>query len=85
MTRKKKAAPIPPSSIPVSPSRSLDPSTVINNLDFDSLEDKIRGQEILDESETRKQREARDVKKKLDQSEVERRLQELRKKINKNS
>ena len=85
MIRKKKTTPLPSSSVPVSQPRPLDPAGAINNLDFDAMEDKIRGQEILNESETRTQREARDVKKKLDQSEVERRLQELRKKINKDS
>lgn len=59
----------------------LDPSTVMNNLDFDSLEDKIRGEDILADAESRKLIEAREVKKKLDSSEVDRRMKELQDKI----
>lgn len=74
MTRKKKTD-IPPVTAPFNPSSALD------HLDFDSLEEKIRGEEILIEGETRNQREARDIKKKLEKTEIDRRLEELRKKI----
>ena len=74
MPKKKPAAP-PPSTAP------LNIPAAINNLDFDSIEEKIRGEEILVESETRRAREAHDVKKKLDQAEINRRMEELKKKI----
>ena len=62
---------------------SINPDTAMNDLDFDSLEEKIRGEDILAESEMRSHRESREVKKKLDESEVDRRLAELKKKLKK--
>ena len=74
MPKKKPAGP-PPSTAPTNFSSAID------NLDFDSIEEKIRGEEILVEGETRRAREAHDVKKKLDQAEINRRMEELKKKI----
>lgn len=75
MTRKRKSTPPAPAKPP------FNPATALDHLDFDSLEEKIRGEEILIEGETRSQREARDIKKKLEKTEIDRRLEELRKKI----
>jgi hypothetical protein len=61
----------------------FDPDSVSNSLDFDSLEERIRGEDLILDTETRKSREAADVKKKLDAGEVDRRLAELKKKIGK--
>jgi hypothetical protein len=49
--------------------------------DFESLEEKIRGEEILLESELKLTKEEREVKKKLDSIEIDRRLKALREKI----
>lgn len=76
MPQKKK-----PSPPPLPSSQATDSATAMNNLDFDSLEDKIRGNEILQDAETRSSREAREVKKKLEAVEVDRRMEELRRKI----
>lgn len=72
---KSRKTPIPP------PSTSFEPEFVTNPMDFDSLEEGIRGDEILMNEEYKKIKEERDVKKKLDDSEVDRRLEELKKKI----
>lgn len=50
-------------------------------MDFDSVEDTIRGEELLRDAERKKDEEARKIKKELEKKEVERRLQELKKKI----
>jgi hypothetical protein len=68
-------------SIP--PPQSLEPDEVMNRLDFDSLEDRIRGDEAMQSEDSRRLIESRNVKKKLDESEVDRRLAELKKKLRK--
>jgi hypothetical protein len=63
------------------PSTSFEPEFITNPMDFDSLEEKIRGDEIMQNEEFKKIKEEREVKKKLDDGEVDRRLEELKKKI----
>ena len=72
MARKKTEKPISQAPLPV-------PGT--NDWDFDSLEEKIRGEEILLEAEQKLAKEEIEVKKKLDKSELDRRLEALREKI----
>jgi hypothetical protein len=68
---KKTTSPIPPApSLP-------DPA----EWDFDSLEEKIRGEEILLEQEGKLAKEDREVRKKLNDTEIDRRLKALREKI----
>jgi hypothetical protein len=55
------------------------PST--GNLDFDALEDKIRGEELFLKEGLQKAKAERELKKKMDDQEIERRLKELRQKI----
>jgi hypothetical protein len=59
----------------------FDPDAMGNNMDFDSLEEKIRGDEFLTNEELKKAKEEREVKKKVDEYEVDKRLEELKKKI----
>jgi hypothetical protein len=68
-----------PTDLP--PSTSFDSEFVTNPMDFDSLEEKIRGDEIMQNEEYKKIKEEREIKKKLDDSEVNRRLEELKKKV----
>lgn len=75
MSPKKKATPPAPTPKPI------DPEAAMKDLDFHSLEEKIRGEEILIDAETRSLREAREVKKKLDESEIDRRMEALRNKV----
>ncbi len=72
MTRNKK--PLPPS-----PFGDLD--AFANDMNFDSIEEKIRGDELLQNENLKKIKEERDVKKKIDEIEVDKRLAELKKKI----
>lgn len=65
------------------PPPQFDPDAVSNSMDFDSLEDRIRGDDRMRESENKKKREEAEIKKKLDSAEVDRRLEELKKKIKK--
>ena len=62
----------------VPPPASANPT---GNLDFDTMEDKIRGEEILLKEDLQKAKTARDLKKKMDDQEVDRRLKELRKQL----
>jgi hypothetical protein len=66
---------VPPSYPPPTPQ----PSAVTSN--FDSTEDKIRGQEIMMQGDLKKAKEAHEVKKALNDQEVDRRLEELRKQL----
>ena len=50
--------------------------------DFDSLEEKIRGEEVLLEQEGKLAKEDHEIKKKLNDTEIDRRLKTLREKIN---
>jgi hypothetical protein len=72
MTRNKKSLP---------PSPFGDPNAFGNSMDFDSLEEKIRGDEFLQNENLKKIKEERDVKKEIDKIEVDKRLEELKKKI----
>jgi hypothetical protein len=72
MAKKKTEKPISQTPLPV-------PGT--NDWDFDSLEEKIRGEEVLLEAEQKLAKEERAVKKELDNSEIDRRLEALRNKI----
>jgi len=79
MSKKKKKNrfqqnPAPSSQIPLTPQQ---PETG----DFDLMEAKIRGEEIMMKEDLKKTREETDLKKKLDQSEVDRRLEELRRQL----
>jgi hypothetical protein len=48
---------------------------------FEQMEDRIRGEETLLAQEQRKDRESREIKKQLDEKEVDQRLEALRKKM----
>jgi len=50
-------------------------------MSFDSMEDRIRGEEMLQLEENKKIKEAQEIKKKLDSAEVDRRLEQLRKQL----
>ncbi len=52
-----------------------------NPIDFNSLEEKIRGDEFIQNEEFKKVKEERDVQKKMDEIEVDKRLEELKKKV----
>jgi hypothetical protein len=49
--------------------------------DFDSLEEKIRGEEIILAAEQKLSKEENDIRKKLNETEIDRRLKSLRDKI----
>jgi hypothetical protein len=83
MSRKKKKLersnaqapdPAPSPSVPSS-------DQFVRQMTFDAMEDRIRGEELLQMEQNKKLKEAQDVKKKLDSVEVDRRLEELRKQI----
>ena len=50
-------------------------------MSFDSMEDRIRGEEILQQAENKKLKESQEIKKSLDSAEVDRRLEQLRKQL----
>jgi len=50
-------------------------------MSFDSMEDRIRGEALLQQEENKKFKEAQEIKKKLDSVEVDRRLEQLRKQM----
>jgi hypothetical protein len=54
------------------------PEAFSRQISFDSMEDRIRGEEKIREEENLKLKEGQDVKKKLESVEVERRLEELK-------
>ena len=64
----------PPLSMPL-------PNPVSPTMNFDAMEDQIRGEEIMLQQENKKIKEAREVKKQLDKTEVDRRLEALRKQL----
>ena len=74
-----KAAPLVSKPDPTSPLSV--PVNSVGPLTFDSLEDKIRGEEAMLEQENRKLRESQEIKKKLQESEVEKKLDELRRQL----
>lgn len=55
-----------------------DAEAVIRQSEFDAMSDTIRGEELLRLESAKKEKEARDVKKKLDKVEVDRKLEKLR-------
>jgi hypothetical protein len=77
MPRNKHSKDLPPSpsSIP------LEPDQVMNELSFESLEDKIRGEDVMISGELKNIRQREDDKKKFDSSELDRRLEDLKKKL----
>jgi len=89
MSRKKRRnrdwtpAPAPQPATPAVPLSSVPaaPAAVTGNLNFDSQEARIRGDEIMMQEESKKATEVRNIKKQLDDIEVERRLNELRKQL----
>ena len=83
MSKKKKKYQQPVSNAPLSPAPQPLPSSdaFVRQMTFDAMEDRIRGEEMLQHEENKKSKEAEDVKKKLDSAEVDRRLEELRKQI----
>ncbi len=48
---------------------------------FDVMEAKIRGEEIMMKEDLKKAKDAIDLKKKLDKTEIDRRLEELRRQL----
>jgi len=66
---------VPLASVPAAP------AAVTGNLNFDAQEARIRGDEIMMQEESKKETEARNINKQLDDIEVERRLNELRKQL----
>ena len=83
MSKKNKKSQQQISSTPATSSPQPHPSSesFVRQMTFDSIEDQIRGEEMLQHEENKNLKEAQDVKKKLDAAEVDRRLEELRKKI----
>jgi len=80
--KKKKAQPQTPSASVERPRQPLPSSdSFVRQMTFDAMEDRIRGEEMLQQEQNKKLKEAQDVKKKLDSVEVDRRLEELRKQI----
>jgi hypothetical protein len=65
-----------PSNFPPPQSQS---SSVTSN--FDAAEDKIRGEELMMQGDLKKTKEVHEVKKALNDQEVDRRLEELRKQL----
>jgi len=59
----------------------LDSETVTRDLDFDAMEDKIRGEEMLMKSDLLKAKEALEIKKKFSETEVDKKLEQLRKQL----
>jgi hypothetical protein len=62
---------------PVSPPLPT-PEAFTRQITFDSMEDRIRGEQKMREEENQKVKEAQDVKKQLESVEVDRRLEELK-------
>jgi hypothetical protein len=63
------------------PSPFAEPDAFANDMDFDSMEQKIRGDEFMQNEEFKKVKEAREVQKQIDEIEVDKRLEELKKKV----
>jgi hypothetical protein len=84
MSRKKKKhqesqiSPIP-SAPPAAPLPSSEEFT--RQMTFDAMEDRIRGEEMMQAQENKKLKEAQDVKKQADEAEVDKRLEQLRKQL----
>ena len=83
-SRQQSAQSVPATSIPAASSTQLssqDPAEVTRAIDFDSLEEKIRGDEVLLNEEHKKIKEEQEIKKALDKGEVDRRLENLRRQL----
>jgi hypothetical protein len=85
MSRRKKkrqnASPQTSTQVPSSNVPLPTPEAFSRQITFDSLEDRIRGEDVLQEQEQKKDREERDIKKQLDSAEVDRRMEELRRQL----
>lgn len=81
MSRKKKRQQIPQSdpALPRAPLPSSEAFT--RQITFDSLEDKIRGEEMMQEQEQKRIKEEQAIKKELDSVEIDRRMEELRRQV----
>lgn len=81
MSRKKKKNRHPESTYnaPLAPLAS--PTVAPPTQNFDAAEDRIRGEEIIMKGDLQKAKESRQVKKALDDQEVNRRLEELRRQL----
>ena len=66
-----------PSSNPGLPT----PEAFSRQITFDSLEDKIRGEDILQDQEQKQLKEGREIKKQLESAEVDRRMEALRQQL----
>ncbi|MGH9856792.1 MAG: hypothetical protein ACRD4B_03010 [Acidobacteriota bacterium] len=66
-----------PSQNPALPS----PEAFSRQITFDSLEDKIRGEDMIQEQEQTKLKEGREIQKELESAEVDRRLEQLRQQL----
>jgi hypothetical protein len=77
--KKKKNQPLASTPSTSQPLPSAD--QFVRQMTFDAMEDRIRGEEMLQHEENKKQKESHDLKKKVDSAEVDRRLEELRKQI----
>lgn len=55
-----------------------DADSVLRQSQFDAMSDTIRGEEILQMESAKKEKQAREIKKKLDKAKVDRKLEELR-------
>ncbi len=82
MSKKKKKNrfqqnPVNAPQIPLTPMPPALPETG----NFDSMEAKILGEEIMMKEDLKKAKEVTDLKKKLDKTEVDRRLEELRRQL----
>jgi len=80
MSRKKKKLPSSQVAFPSTPVSAPLPTSeaFTRQITFDSMEDRIRGEERMREEENQKLKEAQDIKKKLESAEVDRRLEELK-------
>ena len=76
--KKKKELPNPPSPAPVSTPPSQQSLT---DLDFDGIEDRIRGDEKLLQEKMQKEKTVRTFEKDMKTAEVDRKLEELRKQL----
>jgi hypothetical protein len=85
MSRKKKKHQnnFPQTTTPVSsPKPGLPSSEAFSRqITFDSLEDKIRGEDMLQEQEQKNLKEGREIQKELESAEVDRRMEELRQQL----
>lgn len=71
----------PPASTPSPSLSSQEPAAVIRSMNFDSMEEKIRGEAVLAQRENETREEELKIKKALDKTEVDRRLEDLRRQL----